>query len=148
MMSKKTLTQKRQNIDQVKQNNHLPSLHEQQLEQSIVSSWQRSTCAEIPKDRCAAPLVSLQKEGSPSALAYALEHCAQDLKHIAQQSSMVLAIGDIGSTIIWTAASAQMQRAAENVHFIAAWAMARGISRHQCFGVGFKNPAIQLCVFQ
>ncbi len=119
MMSKKTLTQKRQNIDQVKQNNHLPSLHEQQLEQSIVSSWQRSTCAEIPKDRCAAPLVSLQKEGNPSALAYALEHCAQDLKHIAQQSSMVLAIGDIGSTIIWTAASAQMQRAAENVHFIA-----------------------------
>lgn len=31
---------------------------------------------------------------------------------------MVLAVGDIGSTIIWAASSPQMQSAAESVHFI------------------------------
>jgi hypothetical protein len=66
----------------------------------------------------AAPLAHLQKETYPSALANALQHCAQDLKHIAEQSSMVIAVGDIGSTIIWTASSPQMQSAAESVHFI------------------------------
>jgi hypothetical protein len=30
----------------------------------------------------------------------------------------VIAVGDIGSTIIWTAPSAQMQSAAERVHFV------------------------------
>lgn len=48
----------------------------------------------------------------------ALSQCADDLRHIAEQSSMVIAVGDIGSTIIWTAPSPQMQSAAERVHFV------------------------------
>ena len=117
-MNKQHLMQKRQKIEQFRQSSSLSPLHAEQLGQSIVSSWQRSTSAEIPTDRAAAPLVHLQKETYPSALEHALQHCAQDLKHIAEQSSMVLAVGDIGSTIIWTASSPQMQRAAESVHFI------------------------------
>ncbi len=31
---------------------------------------------------------------------------------------MVAAVGDVGSTIIWTAASAQMRNVAERVHFV------------------------------
>ncbi len=41
-----------------------------------------------------------------------------NLRHIAQQSSMVVAVGDIGSTIIWSASSRQMRNAAESVHFV------------------------------
>ncbi|OTG61575.1 transcriptional regulator [Acinetobacter sp. ANC 3903] len=118
MMTKQNLMQKRHKIDQFRQSSSLSALHAEQLGQSIASSWQRSSSAEIPKDRLAAPLAHLQKETYPSALANALQHCAQDLKHIAEQSSMVIAVGDIGSTIIWTASSPQMQSAAESVHFI------------------------------
>ena len=88
-----------------------------QLNESIESSWQRSVQAAIPENRSAAPLVSLAQQ--KSALHQALQHCAADLKHIAEQSSMVIAVGDIGSTIIWSASSQHMQRAAESVHFIA-----------------------------
>ena len=118
MMTKQDLAQKRHNIDQLRQSSSLSPLHAEQLGQSIASSWQRSSSAEIPKNRLAAPLTDIKKTTSSLALAYALHHCAQDLKHIAEQSSMVLAVGDIGSTIIWTASSPQMQSAAESVHFI------------------------------
>ena len=118
MMTKQDLAQKRHNIDQLRQSSSLSPLHAEQLGQSIASSWQRSSSAEIPKNRLAAPLTDIKKTTSSLTLAYALHHCAQDLKHIAEQSSMVLAVGDIGSTIIWTASSPQMQSAAESVHFI------------------------------
>ena len=118
MMNKQSLIQKRQQIEQFRQSSSLSPWHAEQLGQSIASSWQRSASAEIPKNRAAAPLVHLQKETCPSTLTQALQHCAQDLKHIAEQSCMVLAVGDIGSTIIWMASSPQMQHAAESVHFI------------------------------
>ena len=118
MMTKQDLAQKRHNIDQLRQSSSLSPLHAEQLGQSIASSWQRSSSAEIPKNRLAAPLTDIKKTTSSLTLAYALHHCAQDLKHIAEQSSMGLAVGDIGSTIIWTASSPQMQSAAESVHFI------------------------------
>ncbi|MFZ7812073.1 transcriptional regulator [Acinetobacter lwoffii] len=118
MMTKQDLMEKRHNTDQLRQNSSLSPLHAEQLGQSIASSWQRSSSAEIPKNRLAAPLTDLKKTTSSSTLAQALQHCAQDLKHIAEQSSMVLAVGDIGSTIIWAASSPQMQSAAESVHFI------------------------------
>lgn len=63
-------------------------------------------------------LYSKRKSASQNALDLALSQCADDLRHIAEQSSMVIAVGDIGSTIIWTASSAQMQSAAERVHFV------------------------------
>ena len=118
MMTKQDLAQKRHNIDQLRQSSSLSPLHAEQLGQSIASSWQRSSSAETAKNRLAAPLTDIKKTTSSLTLAYALHHCAQDLKHIAEQSSMVLAVGDIGSTIIWTASSPQMQSAAESVHFI------------------------------
>ncbi|MEK5744009.1 transcriptional regulator [Acinetobacter variabilis] len=118
MMTKQDLMQKRRDADQFRQSSSLSPLHAEQLEQSIASSWQRSSLAEIPKSRLAAPLTDVKKTASSSTLAHALRHCAQDLKHIAEQSSMVLAVGDIGSTIIWAASSPQMQSAAESVHFI------------------------------
>lgn len=48
----------------------------------------------------------------------ALGYCQNQLQHITLQSSMVMAVADIGSTIIWTTASKSMQRAAEAVNFI------------------------------
>lgn len=113
----RNLVEKRKQIEQFRQSSSLSPLHAELLGQSILSSWNRSKTAEIPKDRSAAPMQAPAKQG-PNALQHALKHCAEDLKHIAQQSSMVVAVGDVGSTIIWTASSQQMQRAAESVHFM------------------------------
>lgn len=117
MLSQQELTKKRNLIEQLRQSSSLSLKHADQLGQSIASSWQRSNTAEIPKDRDAAPLV-IQKQSMKSVLKVALEHCENELTHIAEQSSMVAAVGDVGSTIIWSAASGQMRNAAERVHFI------------------------------
>ncbi|OTG82258.1 transcriptional regulator [Acinetobacter sp. ANC 4648] len=117
MLNTQALLQKRHQIEILRQNSSLSLQHADQLGQSIVSSWQRSNSAEIPKNREAAPLIN-QKHMKKSALEVAIEYCGDDLKHIAEQSSMVAAVGDIGSTIIWSAASGQMRNAAERVHFI------------------------------
>ena len=55
-MTKQELIQKRHNIDRLRENNSLSPNHAEQLEESIFSSWQRSSHAKIPKDRLAAPL--------------------------------------------------------------------------------------------
>lgn len=111
------LVEKRKQIEKFRQSSSLSPMHAELLGQSIHSSWQRSRTAEIPQGRSAAPMLPVAKQ-APNALQQALTHCAEDLKHIAQQSSMVVAVGDVGSTIIWTASSQQMQRAAESVHFM------------------------------
>ncbi len=114
----RNLVEKRKQIEQFRQSSSLSPQHAEQLGQSILSSWRRSSSAAIPKDRSAAPLQAVSA-GHPNALQQALERCAQDLQHIAEQSSMVVAVGDVGSTIIWSASSRQMRSAAESVHFMA-----------------------------
>ena len=113
----RNLVEKRKQIEKFRQSSSLSPTHAELLGQSILSSWNRSKTAEIPKDRSAAPMQTVAKL-TPNALEHALRLCAEDLKHIAQQSSMVVAVGDVGSTIIWTASSQQMQSAAESVHFM------------------------------
>lgn len=113
----RNLVEKRKQIEKFRQSSSLSPTHAELLGQSILSSWNRSKTAEIPKDRSAAPMQTVAKQ-TPNALEHALRLCAEDLKHIAQQSSMVVAVGDVGSTIIWTASSQQMQSAAESVHFM------------------------------
>jgi len=117
MLSQQELVQKRNLIEQLRQSSSLSLKHADQLGQSIASSWQRSNSAAIPKDRNAAPLV-IQRQERKSTLEVALVHCGEELTHIAEQSSMVMAVGDVGSTIIWSAASGKMRNAAERVHFI------------------------------
>ncbi len=117
MLSQNELMQKRQDIELLRQSSSLSQQHADQLNQSIISSWQRSKLAHIPEGMEAAPLIITQQQ-KPNVLKMALERCADELKHIAQQSSMVVAIGDVGSTIIWSAASGKMQQAAERVHFV------------------------------
>jgi hypothetical protein len=117
MAEMKSLIEKRKQIEQFRQSNSLSAQHAEQLGQSIHSSWRRSHSAAIPKDRIAAPLQQ-DRQQAPDALQHALKRCADDLKHIAEQSSMVVAVGDVGSTIIWSASSRQMQSAAESVHFM------------------------------
>ena len=117
MLNQQELLKKRNLIEQLRQSSSLSLKHADQLGQSILSSWKRSTLAAIPKDRSAAPIID-QSISKGTALEHALKSCSEELKHIAQQSSMVVAVGDIGSTIIWSASSRQMRKAAESVHFI------------------------------
>lgn len=112
------LTQHRQKIDQLRQSTSLSPLQAAQLEQSIVSSWQRSSSAAIPKNRLAAPLTDIKKISTTSTLNHALQHCAENLRHIAEQSSMVLAVSDIGSTVLWAATCPELHKTAENVHLV------------------------------
>lgn len=112
-----TLIKQRQQIETLREKISLSTVQAKQLGQHILKSWQRSKLAEIPKERMVAPLITTSTVESNS-LNQALKICEQELKHVAQQSSMVLAVGDINSTIIWTEASQQMRKAAERVHFI------------------------------
>lgn len=111
------LLNKRHEIDQLRQSSSLSIEHADLINQSIISSLQRSQQAEIPQGRDAAPLIEVEAQ-QPSILKQAIQQCADELKHVAEQSSMVVAIGDVGSTIIWSAASGMMQKAAERVHFM------------------------------
>lgn len=117
MLSKHELLQKRHEIEVLRENSNFSLKQSDQHDQSIHSSWQRSKLASIPVEREAAPLLGSTTQ-QPSALQIALSHCENELKHIAQQSAMVVAVGDVGSTIVWSAASGQMRQAAERVHFV------------------------------
>lgn len=117
MVTKQKLREQRHTVETLRQHSILKTEQTSQVNESIASSWQRSVSAAIPKERSAAPLLSLAQK-QPSALDIALQYCGNDLKHVAEQSSMVIAVGDVGSTIIWTAASQQMRSAAERVHFV------------------------------
>ncbi len=117
MVTKQKLREQRHTVETLRQQSILKTEQTSQVNESIASSWQRSVSAAIPKERSAAPLLSLAQK-QPSALDIALQYCGNDLKHVAEQSSMVIAVGDVGSTSIWTAASQQMRSAAERVHFV------------------------------
>lgn len=116
------LIQKRQKIERLRQSSTLSLQHANHVEQSIISSWHRSRTASIPLDRIAAPIhkqnTSVQKNMVSNKLSMALKACGDELKYIAEQSSMVLAVGDVGCTILWSAASRQMRSAAEKVNFV------------------------------
>ena len=120
MIGIQDLVKKRQQIERLRKSSTLSVHHAQKLNQSILSSWRRSESAKIPSDRVAAPLIgsTQQKTKTGLKLSRAIDACQNELKHIADQSSMVLAVGDVGSTIIWTAASREMRSAAEQVHFV------------------------------
>lgn len=117
MLSKHELLQKRQDIDALRQRGHFSFQQSDQHDQSIHSSWQRSEQASIPIEREAAPLQGISAQ-QPNALKIALSHCESELKQIAENASMVVAVGDVGSTIVWSQASGQMRQAAERVHFV------------------------------
>ncbi|AOA58742.1 sigma-54-dependent transcriptional regulator family protein [Acinetobacter larvae] len=118
MLSQQILLEKRQQIEKMWEKNTFRFDHDDPHQQSIVSSWQRSQRAAVCKERYAAPLQDKVLARS-STLHNALERCATALQDIAAQSDMVVAVGDSGSTIVWSAASGRMQQAAEQVHFVA-----------------------------
>lgn len=116
MLNNQALLQKRDQIERLRQSISLSIEQARQLGDSILNSWKRSQSAKIPEDRDAAPIAT--ELNHSSTLNQAIRQCDQALKHIAEQSSMVIAIGDVGSTIVWSAASGAMQGAAEKVHFM------------------------------
>ncbi|ALH96190.1 hypothetical protein [Acinetobacter equi] len=117
MIGHRNLIKIRQQIERLREGSSRSIQHAHQISQSILSSWTRSKLANIPIERKSAPLISIDKR-QPNILQRALLSCQDELQHIASQSSMVVAVGDIGSTILWTAASKKMQVAAENANFI------------------------------
>lgn len=116
MLLKNDLIQQRREIDRLKSKATLNSSKSYQLEQSIFSSWQRSKDAKIPEDRDAAPITKSTQ--SISSLDRAMDLCANDLRQIADSSSMVIAVADTTSLIRWVEASRHMRSAAEKVHFV------------------------------
>lgn len=115
-MTNKALLKQRHDIEQHRMQSSLSIHHAQHIQQSIISSWQRSELANIPSDRVQAPLIHFDSQSS--RLYQAIQQCQHQLQHIALQSDMVMAVADIGSTIIWTASSSDMREKAERVHFV------------------------------
>ena len=144
MLNKQILLEKRNKLDQFRYGTAHSVSQAQELGHSILSSWQRSRAAAIPQERSAAPLVKLQEGFSP--LQQALAYCSDQLKNIAEQSSMALAVADVSSTIIWSATQGAMQRAAEKVHF-----MEGGQWREEVVGTNALDLSLKtkrsLCVF-
>ena len=116
-MNKNRLLEQRHRIDKKRFNITFTDNNADLIQQSIVQSWHRSDNANIPTERQQAPINATKSEQS-YYLKKALGYCQNQLQHITLQSSMVMAVADIGSTIIWTTASKSMQKAAEAVNFI------------------------------
>lgn len=114
----KDLLHLRKKIDRYRQSSGLSVEKSLFIQQSIASSWQRSAVAEIPNDRLAAPLTNVTDTNFDCHLRQALNYCSEDLNYIAEQSSLVFAVGNVNSTIIWTAANRQLRRGAEEVHVV------------------------------
>lgn len=143
MMQTQELLERRNLIEQLRYGISLSARQATQLGQSILSSWQRCAQAAIPNDRLTAPM---QHNVSTNALHQVLQRCQGELAHIAQQSSMVVAVADVGSSIIWSAARGAMQRAAEQVNF-----MQGGQWREECVGTNALALSLKTqqasCVF-
>lgn len=116
MSLKKELNQRHRAIEKLKKHCLLHDTNDQLAADTIQYSWQRSTKAQIVSSLQAAPLAKVSE--NVSALDKALDQCATQLKDIAHQSSMVLAVADQSSQIRWVEASRHMQDASENVHFV------------------------------
>lgn len=116
-MSKQKLMAQRHAIDKVRGSIVRSDSDANRIKQSIVQSWRRSDDAKIPLGREQAPLAPTNSQYA-YYLKKALTYCQDELAHITLQSSMVMAVADVGSTIIWTTASKPMQKAAEAVNFV------------------------------
>lgn len=116
MLNTKDLTQQRKMIERTRHDKVTPPASAGLLKQTIFNSWQRSEQAKIPQDRLAAPLSKVLP--NTSSLDSAMQYCASELQHIADSSSMVVAVADQTSTIRWVESSKQMRSAAEKVHFV------------------------------
>ena len=145
MIGHRNLIKLRQRIERLREGSSRSIHHAHQIGQSILSSWARSKSANIPIERKCAPIVSIDKT-QPNILERALLMCQDELRHIASQSSMVVAIGDIGSTILWTASSRQMQAAAENANFIAGGQWSEDIVGTNALALTLKTQK-SCCVF-
>lgn len=116
MLINKDLNRQRREIDHLRNIADIEDNQPAKVGQSILSSWQRSKQANIPEDRSAAPVAKISQ--GMSLLDRAMDLCASELRHIADTSSMVLAVADSTSMIRWVESSRQMRNAAEKVHFI------------------------------
>lgn len=147
MFTKKDLSHHRGAIEQLRQSLTWSPQQAQEIGQSIMSSWQRSISACIPRERTAAPLVeNTSFNKGMTTLTSALQRCEAELRHVAQQSSMVLAIGDVGSTIVWTAASREMQDQAEQVHFVSGGKWSEDVVGTNALALSLKTQQ-SCCVF-
>jgi hypothetical protein len=59
MVTKQKLREQRHTVETLRQQSILKTEQTSQVNESIASSWQRSVSAAIPKERSAAPLLSL-----------------------------------------------------------------------------------------
>ncbi|MCH4247311.1 transcriptional regulator [Acinetobacter populi] len=116
MLLNNDVNQQRKEIERLKNKAIINAGESACLGQSIASSWQRSKEAKIPEDRVAAPIT--KNTQFESVLDRAMNLCADDLRHVADSSSMVIAVADTTSLIRWVGASCHMRNAAERVHFV------------------------------
>lgn len=119
MAKSKTLSQQpKQHLDigAIRNSVCLVQPSKEHLMQSINASRARSQLLLSNKVITAAPVFNFRPD---SALLSSVQHCFSELNAISEQTNMVLAVADAGSSIIWSRASRAMRRAAEKVNFTA-----------------------------
>lgn len=146
MQTHQDLLDKRRQIDLLRYKDPYALSRNNVIEQSILNSWQRSESAIIPHDLLAAPISTKYDDDTQTTLTSALKFCGEELRHIAEQSSMVVAVGDIGSTIVWSAASKSMREAAQKVNFVEGGQWQEELVGTNALALSIKNRR-SCCVF-
>lgn len=86
----------------------------------LLASWQRSAQT-VPPDRVSAPVQDAREvtsEWRESALEFATRPLMNDLRALAQDGDLVVAVADASGRVAWTEGSHRMQRLARDINFV------------------------------
>ena len=107
--------------------------------QEVVASWERSSHTVLP-ERVSAPLESepdARHAWNESRLEHASRPVLSELAQLADDSDMVIALGDNAGQLLWTYGSQRMQRLARSINFVSG-------GHWDEFGVGTNALALSL----
>lgn len=121
------LTHERQRVQRAWLAYHQPeqadpqaSAHDPPVAAELLASWQRSSKS-VPQSRAVAPVENLfevQHAWEQSPLEFASRLLVADLRTLADEGEMVVAIADASGRIAWTQGSPQMQTLAQRLNFV------------------------------
>lgn len=97
-----------------------PAAGESQVPAELLASWERSALT-VPPDRVSAPMEDEDEtisEWSESPLEFALRPLLPELRAVAEEGDLVVAVADASGKMTWTDSSRRMQPLARGINFV------------------------------
>jgi hypothetical protein len=88
--------------------------------QEVAASWARSSLT-VPPERVSAPVkaeADVQHAWQESPLEYGVRGLIPELRRLAEEADLIVAVGDVDGTLLWTQGSARMTGLARSVNFV------------------------------